>query len=327
MVLPEPGSLRRATPPYVVAALADALGVQRGDDGGWHCPVHDDHTPSMGVFLATRGRPAHGRWKCQGCGEGGDAVDLVAVVRGCSFGEALDWLAAWVNSGAAPAASSSPPASLNVQHIERAVRQSGQAIDLTEAWLCDHKRLDVDPWWVVSEFGLGAAGRALLLPYRKAGGDEDGVVGAARRWPDDDEWRKADLSGSRHRGECVLYGEWRDRDEPAVVLCEGESDVFAVAWWLRRWPGVLVLGVPGATCSPRDRALALLGRRPGRRVVLLADADDAGAAMCGRWQRALAARGTPVGVAHLPPGLDACTAGPHRVWRALRYPAWYGPPA
>ncbi|WP_051273605.1 CHC2 zinc finger domain-containing protein [Desulfotruncus alcoholivorax] len=37
------------------------------------CPLHDDHSPSFVVF-------PNGKWKCFGCGEYGDAVDLVAKV-------------------------------------------------------------------------------------------------------------------------------------------------------------------------------------------------------------------------------------------------------
>lgn len=37
------------------------------------CPFHEDRTPSFVVF------PATGRFKCFGCGAGGDGVSLVAL--------------------------------------------------------------------------------------------------------------------------------------------------------------------------------------------------------------------------------------------------------
>lgn len=322
MPLREPNALRRATPPNVLWRLVAALALHI-DGEAFRCPTptHGDVTPSAGVFPATHGQPPHGRWKCQGCGAGGDAVDLVRVVRELDFPEALRWLADWLDTQPDPPPPFSRPARLNVPHIDRAVRQFGRAVDLAEAWLCDHKGLDVDPWWVVAEFGLGAAGNAILLPYRRAGGDGE-KAGAARRWLEDGQWKKGDLTGSRHRSECVLYGEHRDAGQPAVVLCEGESDVLAVAWWLRPWPCVSVLGVPGAQVKPTARALTLLA---GRRVVLLPDGDAAGAAMAERWGRALVDQpATGAGVARLPPGLDACGAGERAVRDALERPAWYG---
>jgi len=44
---------------------------QRGRRWMAQCPLHDDHSPSFVVF-------PNGKWKCFGCGEHGDAVDLIA---------------------------------------------------------------------------------------------------------------------------------------------------------------------------------------------------------------------------------------------------------
>jgi hypothetical protein len=68
-------------------------GVQRTSDGGrMLCPAHSEKTPSC--YL----RP-DGHFKCfgGGCGAWGDQVDLVRLLRGCTFGEALDWLAETYN--------------------------------------------------------------------------------------------------------------------------------------------------------------------------------------------------------------------------------------
>jgi hypothetical protein len=46
------------------------------------CPLHDEKTPSFYVYPSNR-------FKCYGCGEGGDAVDLTQDIYGCSFPEAL----------------------------------------------------------------------------------------------------------------------------------------------------------------------------------------------------------------------------------------------
>lgn len=53
--------------------------------GKARCPFHSDRTPSMSF--------KNGRFKCFGCGEGGDAVDMVAKL----FGETLHEAAARLN--------------------------------------------------------------------------------------------------------------------------------------------------------------------------------------------------------------------------------------
>lgn len=45
-----------------------------------HCPLHVDNTPSMSF--------RNGRFKCFSCGEGGDVIDLVAVLTGLSIKDA-----------------------------------------------------------------------------------------------------------------------------------------------------------------------------------------------------------------------------------------------
>ena len=68
----------------------DLLGAppgRRGTRGGkrlwWPCPFHRDANPSFCV------EPGRARWKCFGCGESGDAIELVMRLRGMTFGEAL----------------------------------------------------------------------------------------------------------------------------------------------------------------------------------------------------------------------------------------------
>jgi len=51
------------------------------------CPFHDDKTPSMIVW------PATGRWKCFGCGKGGDAISFAMEKNNLSYIEAVRELA------------------------------------------------------------------------------------------------------------------------------------------------------------------------------------------------------------------------------------------
>ncbi len=50
------------------------------------CPFHEDRSPSMSVWT-------DGRWKCFGCGAGGDVFAFVMRRRGCSFREAINIVA------------------------------------------------------------------------------------------------------------------------------------------------------------------------------------------------------------------------------------------
>ena len=68
-------------------------GVQRTADGGMMlCPAHEEKTPSCYLY-------DDGHFKCfgGGCGAYGDQIELVRLLRGATFGEALDWLAETYN--------------------------------------------------------------------------------------------------------------------------------------------------------------------------------------------------------------------------------------
>lgn len=302
--------------------------VERTADNSWraHClnPDHADEHPSMGLFHGFAG------WKlyCHVCGWSGDLFDALRLLgRAESFNDAYAEACRLAAEGLDPSVQgdgsesfSPPPAPsrpLNVETINRAMCEAGRAEDLVERWLVDHKGLDVDPAWLVSEFDLGATRKgSLLLPYRAGGSKE--ILGASRRWRQDGVWRKADLAGSRHRSLGVLYGEWRDRGSTWTVLVEGESDCLAVAHWLRspdplRGRDVIVLGIPGASVSPSPAAVE---RLTGGRVILLLDADPAGEAARARWREALAPHAS-VYDARLPEGLDAVDAGRKAVLRAV----------
>lgn len=53
------------------------------------CPLHDDTHPSFSVY---DGRDGKQRWKCFGCGRGGDALDLEAAFTGMTIAQLLEQL-------------------------------------------------------------------------------------------------------------------------------------------------------------------------------------------------------------------------------------------
>lgn len=54
------------------------------------CPFHNEKTPSFHVF---QGKDGKGRYHCHGCHKGGDSIDWLRRVEGCSFREAagVNW--------------------------------------------------------------------------------------------------------------------------------------------------------------------------------------------------------------------------------------------
>jgi DNA primase len=102
------------------------------------CPLHDERTGSCSV------NPSKGVWHCFGCGKGGDIFWFVRLVRGCSFNEALAFLAARAGiemNGFQP----SPELSAKVAAI-KAQRDADAAFEKfcaerTEAISCEHRRL------------------------------------------------------------------------------------------------------------------------------------------------------------------------------------------
>ncbi len=72
-------AVRAAVP---VATLAASLGIRLTRDRG-PCPICGTSSTSQAFSVR------NDRWRCFACGERGDAVDLIRVMRGCSPREAL----------------------------------------------------------------------------------------------------------------------------------------------------------------------------------------------------------------------------------------------
>lgn len=145
-------------------ALADQLLGERrgrGRSAKWPSPVpghpQTGASPPMSVFRTRNGEQ---RWKCFATGESGTAIDLVMVVRGCSFRDALEHLADQVGTrsleeplfrkGATGGAREAPPPRQRVDPKVRAYvntcrswlrRPEGRA---ALAWLCEHRGLDLE---------------------------------------------------------------------------------------------------------------------------------------------------------------------------------------
>src|SRR5262245_19808171 len=84
-------------PRPILPPAADVLARELGDPPGrrgaraqrpwWHCPFHEDPNPSL------TSTPDGKRYRCFGCGAGGDVIDLVRWLNpGMSFPQALAYL-------------------------------------------------------------------------------------------------------------------------------------------------------------------------------------------------------------------------------------------
>jgi DNA primase len=74
-----------------LVALFESFGVHLEKKGASYmgrCPFHDDKNPSLSVD------PVKGLYHCFGCGESGDAIELVKKLKSLSFREAVSYLKA-----------------------------------------------------------------------------------------------------------------------------------------------------------------------------------------------------------------------------------------
>jgi DNA primase len=140
------------------ALLGPAPG-RRGSRGlWWNCPFHEDRNPSFGV---TPGKPW---WKCWGCGEHGDAAALVMRLNGCTFPEAVAYLAG------KPAPSMKPRPRPAVSQPRQAPVEQPSGIPAADALAMV----------LAAEQELWSRGGATALAYLRGRGLEDRTIKTAR---------------------------------------------------------------------------------------------------------------------------------------------------
>jgi hypothetical protein len=133
-----------------IRRLAPALlprGVYAAGRRQWRCgSTQGEPGGSLCVWLDGPGR---GKWIDYASGEHGDALDLIAAVRGLGGAEARAWAAAWLG-GSATAVTPSPPARQDEAERERreAERQAlRQQQDARRLWLAGTPISPDDPAW------------------------------------------------------------------------------------------------------------------------------------------------------------------------------------
>lgn len=295
-------AIKRDLPiPFVL----EAHGIAVTPDGGKYvalCPFHDDSNPSLDVY----GEGLE-RFGCYPCGAQGDVLDLIRRLDGTEdFPTTLDradsYLGLLIEQKWEGPKAGAPKAPFDFE----AARETAHAAELAdplpfyEFLAAKVARGDAgleaaDPDWLWRYYRLGARGPQLIIPYYDRAGQ---LVTYKYRTVES----KA-LSAAGSDFSDVLYAEWRDTDTTLpVVLCEGESDVWAAQTAMgEEW---IALGIPtGVGAHPKQA-----GNLAGRKVVIAFDGDEAGRAGAVRWFAALDAFDCDVRIAAVPDGTDLASA-------------------
>lgn len=288
----------------IEAVARSLLGEPPGRGGArglwWPCPLHADRNPS---FLVD---PERGSWKCFGCGERGDAADLLMRLDGLAFPEAVKRLASMFGLDGDPDSRAAPPRPRTPPPRER---PEAPAVDPSLAlargqWAKGVALEAVERLWspegrealaYLRDRGLTdeAIRRARLgfvasLEVPRKGGGTYRASGVSVPWFDGD---RLALLKVRQMGESVPKYVEAFRDRPSLhalfevrpglplVIVEGEFDAILLGQELGGLANVATAG--SASSRPTREALNAVRRSP--RLCAAHDADAAGDKAASLW--------------------------------------------
>ena len=267
------------------------------------CPLpgHKDSSPSFDVF----GEKLE-RWGCYPCNIGGDVLDLVGKLHPeiKRFVEIKDKAAEYLTAQRVSQWSGPTEGSKNT--FDRAAANklvlASAEDDVPIDWINVYEHLtavennpgleQVPYEWIRREFQIGTYHNAAIIPYY---GRDMSLVAYKRRKAGEKIMAAAGSDFSD-----ILYGQWRDTNKTLpVLLCEGESDVWAAAHALAGTHSVM--GLPtGAGAFPSQAP-----RLADRDVVLAFDGDETGRRALVAWVTALQTNGAKsVRIVVMPDRLD-----------------------
>lgn len=281
------------------------------------CPLHNDEHPSFAVFGDQH--QYCGCWSCDFAQ--GDVLDFLQAYGGQDFQAALQQAIGLLQDFEAGVNwEPSPPPSVVEVDQEALTERARLAWRLAEGDLAairelvQQKHLPLTAEWLHHEFYLGVLNdHTVLIPHL-------GIDGSIRAY-------KTRILGMHPLAAAgskldVLYGAWRDQGRERVILCEGESDTWRVAWEFRDHD-TDVLGLPSGAKPPRESWIQAMR---DRRVALLFDGDLAGRRAAKQWHAALTGVAAEVRVVPVDDGADACTLSDLRgaVAASVLVPPWTG---
>lgn len=245
-------------------------------------PGHQDSNPSFDVFGENLER-----WGCYPCNVGGDVLDLIQKLHPelLKFVHAKDKAAEYLSAQRTSGWTGPTQGRKRVfdqAEANRIVLASSDDVPID--WVDVYEDLTVEKSnpglarvpqeWIRETFRISTHHGAAIIPYF----DRDMNLVAYKR-------RKAGekiMAASGSDFSETLYGEWLDTDpSKKVLLCEGESDVWAAMGTLAGKYAVLGLST-GAGSYPTQASTLT-----GRDVVLAFDGDQTGRRALVQWVTAL----------------------------------------
>lgn len=308
---------------WVVAEFGVVLERQQDGRLVGTCPFHLDSSPSFAIFGESLDRV--GCWSCDFTN--GDVLDFIQRAHALEFRpalrEAIRLMREYEQVEARGEWQPSPPPPANPVPFETLASAARDAWSMAQTdvspirGVLSAKGIDVPARWLHEKFHVGAVDReTILMPHLAFVDDRWQVTAYKTRTPASHPFA---ASGSKFMD---LYGAWRDKGSGQVIICEGESDTWVVAY---AFPEADVFGLPaGANQAPKSEWIQ---RFDGREVTLLFDGDEPGRRAARKWHEATVGIASSVRVASLEDGADACstTQSLHAVVRqAQEVPPWTG---
>ena len=217
-------------------AVLDALDLERPDrTGKVNCPFHDDRTASLHVYPDMH-------WHCYGCGAQGDAINFVTRYMGCSYGQALRFIARQIDVDAEdiPAAlKRAAEPTRTIEYVDLTDRFMDESVTLgligpgelgqrQRSWRYDAAEFAARRWKIdihtLHAFGVRAAANALWIPHWHPDGR---IVGVKVRNTSTGD--KVSMKGSRFGAQLYRSLPLWGIASPRAFVVEGEPDCWK-AW-------------------------------------------------------------------------------------------------
>lgn len=301
--------------------LAEALGIKGRDVGVQRysrCPLHSDNNPSFSLNLQT------GAWTCHvGCGPdtGRDFPALVALIRDCTYWDALTWM-----RSAAPFEASNADLYSEIQRLLNTRPAQDPQVEQYRLWYESLDKTVLPAWFLrrgftwktVEEYGIryDGQGDAVALPIHNWDGD---FVGVTLRYSNPGNrgkyWNSPGFAKGSH-----LYPFGPQDDSGPIIITEGQLD----AIWLRQ-NGIRAACSFGMELSQDQIALLKRGRIAA--VYIGYDNDVHGEEGANKAARALMKAGWPLGCLRRidwpnpenKPKIDANDCSPEQITNAIAH--------
>lgn len=320
------------TEPTRAERVCKRLGIEieevRGERAWAKCPFHEDAKPSWMIRVGVR---RHAQFYCFSCknppkGEG-TIAHLVMHVRGCTYEQAREWLAADADEDAIPDEDPALAVSIEMVGSPRMFRLPLEMIrDPLPEWVTPARRYaerrGITPAQV-SRWGIGyavdgrLAGRIVLPVFTRdracsyMARDFTGDPSAPRYFYPDGRRELPDLDGvfGEHLWPAPAFRE-------TIVITEGALNALAVE---RAYNFDIAVGALGGSDLRPMHAFKISSFK---RAIVLTDPDDAGDKVATKLAQALA-RHAPNSVrVRLPEGMDANDMRPEDLRAATE--GWIG---